>query len=193
MTKNLPKQIPIFPLSGVIYFPNTNLPLNIFEKRYLDLINDTYNKDKLMGMVQSKKNRTEVYKIGCLGKISDYQKSKDGRILINLTGITRFEILEEIENQKAKGKIFPFGVFHLLKAKRNPKTVTSYLIGVAPEYQNKGITAIIFSDFTTSFNAIGVDTIIRTPELEDNIAIHQLWKNFDPQTHKRRRTYKKNI
>ena len=95
--------------------------------------------------------------------------------------------------QKAKGKIFPFGMFHLLKAKRNPKTVTSYLIGVAPEYQNKGITAIIFSDFTTSFNAIGVDTIIRTPELEDNIAIHQLWKNFDPQTHKRRRTYKKNI
>ena len=53
-----------------------------------------------MGMVQSKKNRTEVYKIGCLGKISDYQKSKDGRILINLTGVTRFEILEEVENKK---------------------------------------------------------------------------------------------
>ena len=95
-----PKIIPVFPLSGVIYFPKTNLPLNIFEKRYLDLINDTYNKDKLMGMVQSKKNRTEVYKIGCLGKISDYQKSKDGRILINLTGVTRFEILEEVENKK---------------------------------------------------------------------------------------------
>ena len=95
--------------------------------------------------------------------------------------------------QKAKGKIFPFGMFHLLKAKKNPKTVTSYLIGVAPEYQNKGITAIIFSDFTTSFNAIGVDTIIRTPELEDNIAIHQLWKNFDPKTHKKRRTYRRNI
>ena len=98
--KNFPSLIPVFPLSGVIFFPKTNLPLNIFEKRYLDLINDTYNKDKLMGMVQSKKNRTEVYKIGCLGKISDYQKSKDGRILINLTGVTRFEILEEVENQK---------------------------------------------------------------------------------------------
>ena len=98
--KNFPNLIPVFPLSGVIFFPKTNLPLNIFEKRYLDLINDTYNKDKLMGMVQSKKNRSEVYKIGCLGKISDYQKSKDGRILINLTGVTRFEILEEVENKK---------------------------------------------------------------------------------------------
>ena len=98
--KNLPSLIPVFPLSGVIFFPKTNLPLNIFEKRYLDLINDTYNKDKLMGMVQSKKNHTEVYKIGCLGKISDYQKSKDGRILINLTGVTRFKILEEVENKK---------------------------------------------------------------------------------------------
>ena len=98
--KNFPSLIPVFPLSGVIFFPKTNLPLNIFEKRYLDLINDTYNKDKLMGMVQSKKNLTEVYKIGCLGKISDYQKSKDGRILINLTGVTRFEILEEVENKK---------------------------------------------------------------------------------------------
>jgi GNAT superfamily N-acetyltransferase len=95
--------------------------------------------------------------------------------------------------QKAKGKLFPFGIFHLLKAKKNAKTVTSYLIGVDPEYQNKGITAIIFSDFTTSFNAIGVETVIRTPELEDNNAIHQLWKNFDPITHKRRRTYKMNI
>ena len=98
--KNFPNIIPIFPLSGVIYFPKTNLPLNIFEQRYLDLVNDTYNKDKLMGMVQSQRADNEVYKIGCLGKISDYQKSKDGRVLINLTGITRFKILEEIKNKK---------------------------------------------------------------------------------------------
>ena len=97
---SLPSTIPIFPLSGVIYFPKTNLPLNIFEQRYLDLVNDTYNKDKLMGMVQSQKNINEVYKVGCLGKISDLQKSRDGRILINLTGITRFNIKEEIKNNK---------------------------------------------------------------------------------------------
>ena len=98
--KSFPKVIPVFPLSGVIYFPKTNLPLNIFEKRYLDLVNDTYKNDKLMGMVQSQRNENQVYKIGCLGKISDFQKGEDGRILINLTGITRFEIIEEIENKK---------------------------------------------------------------------------------------------
>ena len=77
------------------------LPLNIFEQRYLDLVNDAYNKDKLMGMVQSKKENNDVYDIGCLGKISDYQKSKDGRILINLTGISRFKILKRnISNKK---------------------------------------------------------------------------------------------
>ena len=98
--KSLPDIIPIFPLSGVIYFPNTNLPLNIFEQRYLDLVNDTCKKDKLMGMVQSRKEGKNIYQVGCLGKISDYKKSKDGRILINLTGISRFKILEEIPNRK---------------------------------------------------------------------------------------------
>ena len=100
MNEKFPTQIPIFPLSGVIYFPKTNLPLNIFEQRYLDLVKDAYNKDKFMGMVQSKKAGKAVYDIGCLGKISDYQKSKDGRVLINLTGISRFKILEEITNDK---------------------------------------------------------------------------------------------
>ena len=98
--KSFPNQIPIFPLSGVIYFPKTNLPLNIFEKRYLDLVNDVIRKDKLMGMIQSKKKDEELYKVGCLGKISDFKKSKDGRILINLTGITRFEVLKEEKNSK---------------------------------------------------------------------------------------------
>ncbi|MDA8822547.1 LON peptidase substrate-binding domain-containing protein [Candidatus Pelagibacter bacterium] len=98
--KIYPELIPIFPLNGVIYFPNTNLPLNIFEQRYLDLVNDAYNKNKLMGMVQSKNEKDSVYRVGCLGKISDYQKSSDGRIFINLTGITRFEILDEKVNDK---------------------------------------------------------------------------------------------
>ena len=100
MKDDFPKQIPVFPLSGVIYFPKTNLPLNIFERRYLDLVNDCIKKDKLMGMVQSKKDGDEVYKIGCLGKISDFHRSEDNRILINLTGVIRFEIEKEILNKK---------------------------------------------------------------------------------------------
>ena len=98
--KSYPGVIPVFPLDGVIYFPKTNLPLNIFEQRYLNLVNDAYDKDKLMGMVQSRKENNSVYKIGCLGKISDYQKSKDGRVMINLTGISRFRILKEVSNKK---------------------------------------------------------------------------------------------
>tara|TARA_X000000368_G_scaffold354161_1_gene295550 strand:+ start:724 stop:1353 length:630 start_codon:yes stop_codon:yes gene_type:complete len=98
--KNFPERIPVFPLSGVIYFPKTNLPLNIFENRYLELVKDCLNTNKLMGMVQSKKNSSEVYSVGCLGKISDYKKTNDGRVLINLTGLARFEIVKEINNDK---------------------------------------------------------------------------------------------
>ena len=98
--KFFPNLIPIFPLGGVIYFPKTNLPLNIFEQRYLDLVNDTMRKDKLIGMIQLQKKNEEIYKIGCLGKISDIQRNVDGKILINLTGLIRFEVLEEVENSK---------------------------------------------------------------------------------------------
>tara|TARA_B110000967_G_C18860439_1_gene549633 strand:+ start:1416 stop:2045 length:630 start_codon:yes stop_codon:yes gene_type:complete len=100
MKQEFPKIIPVFPLNGVIYFPKTNLPLNIFEARYLELVDDAYKKDKLMGMVQFKKDGNNVYQVGCLGKISDYNKTKDGRLLINLTGLTRFEIKKEIDKTK---------------------------------------------------------------------------------------------
>ena len=98
--KTFPNKIPVFPLSGVIYFPQTNLPLNIFEQRYLDLVNDCFRKDKLMGMIQSKRKDKGLYEVGCLGKISDLKKSEDGRIIINLTGIPRFQVLEEVKNSK---------------------------------------------------------------------------------------------
>ena len=100
ISKKLPTKIPIFPLSNFIVFPNTTVPLNIFEQRYLDLVNDTMRKDKLIGMIQLQKKNEEIYKIGCLGKISDIQRNVDGKILINLTGLIRFEVLEEVENSK---------------------------------------------------------------------------------------------
>ena len=92
--------------------------------------------------------------------------------------------------QKAKGKLFPFGIFHLLNARKNSKDVTFYLIGVDPEYQNKGVTAILFSEFHKTFGEKYIENCIRTPELEDNTAIHKLWSQFNPRTHKRRRTYR---
>ena len=93
--------------------------------------------------------------------------------------------------QKAKGKLFPFGFYHLLKAKKESKELLFYLIGVDPEYQSKGVTAIIFNEYYNTFSKKGIQNCIRTPELEDNHAIHNMWKHFDPVTFKRRRTYKK--
>lgn len=95
--------------------------------------------------------------------------------------------------QKAKGKLFPLGILRLLKAKRHAKDVTFYLIGVHPEYQNKGVTAIIFDQYTKTFSQKGIVNCIRTPELADNEAIKKIWEDFNPVTHKRRRTYKKMI
>lgn len=95
--------------------------------------------------------------------------------------------------QKMNGKLWPFGFKHLLHAKKHSKTVTFYLIGVLPEYQNKGITAVIFEEFYKTFKEKGITMCIRGPELDDNTAIQQIWKNFNPQIFKRRCTYVKNI
>ncbi|MCL6266101.1 GTP cyclohydrolase [Flagellimonas myxillae] len=95
--------------------------------------------------------------------------------------------------QKANGKLLPTGVFHLLKAKKHSKDVIFYLIGIRPDFQNKGVTAIIFNEYYKTFKKRGVVNCIRTPELEENVAIRQMWKHFDPVTHKRRRTYRKSL
>ena len=101
MKIKLPDIIPVFPLSGIIYFPKTNLPLNIFEPRYLALINDCMHSNKYMGIIQSKRNGSDVYSVGCLGKITENTKTKDGRVLVNLIGVTRFVIKAEINNDKS--------------------------------------------------------------------------------------------
>jgi len=101
--KNLPKKIAIFPLSNVIFFPKTQLPLNIFEDRYIQLVSDQIKSDRLFGMIQpinKKEKKPKVYGIGCLGKITSFHEMPDKRFLINLTGITRFKILEELKTNK---------------------------------------------------------------------------------------------
>jgi Lon protease-like protein len=100
MKLKLPSVIPIFPLSGIIYFPKTNLPLNVFEPRYLALVGDCIKSNRYMGMIQLKKDTSDVYTVGCLGKITENKRTKDGRALINLIGISRFKIKKEIDNNK---------------------------------------------------------------------------------------------
>lgn len=95
--------------------------------------------------------------------------------------------------QKAKGNLFPFGLLYLLNARKHAKDVTFYLIGVHPDYQNKGVHAIIFDQYTKTFAKRGIENCIRTPELADNEAIRKIWEDFNPITHKKRRTYRLNI
>ena len=100
--ENLPVKIPIFPLSNFIIFPKTTVPLNIFEPRYIDMVNDSMKSDKFIGMVQPKtlNNQQEVpmlYEIGCLGKITSFRETDDGRYLIELRGIIRFKTIKEIK------------------------------------------------------------------------------------------------
>lgn len=95
--------------------------------------------------------------------------------------------------QKAKGKLFPFGFKHILHAKKNSKDVIFYLIGIHPEYQNKGVHAVIFNEYYNTFTEKGIQTCFRTPELEDNEAIHKIWKHFSPEVYRRRRTFRKNL
>jgi hypothetical protein len=95
--------------------------------------------------------------------------------------------------QKANGKLFPFGFIHLLNARKNSKEVTFYLIGVHPDFQNKGVHAILFKEMHTTFTEKGIENCIRTPELADNHAIHLLWKNFDPVIYCRRKTFRKEL
>ena len=95
--------------------------------------------------------------------------------------------------QKANGKLFPFGFLHLLNARINSKDVMFYLIGVHPEYQKKGVTAIIFKEYHTTFTKRGIQNCIRTPELSNNVSINLLWKNFGSEITCKRNTFIKNL
>ena len=99
----LPKIIPVFPLSNFIIFPKTSVPLNIFEPRYINMIDDAMKGNRMIGMIQPKsfnQKTPDLYKIGCVGKITSFNETEDGRYLIVLAGISRFKITEELKTQK---------------------------------------------------------------------------------------------
>ena len=102
--EDLPKTIPVFPLSNFIIFPRTTVPLNIFEPRYIDMINDSMKSNKLIGMIQPKttvndKNIPNLHNVGCLGKITSFRETEDGRYLIELKGILRFNKIKELNTK----------------------------------------------------------------------------------------------
>ena len=102
--EDLPKKISVFPLSNFIIFPKTTVPLNIFEPRYLDMVNDSMKSNKLIGMIQPKSlknedNLPELHDIGCLGKITSFKETEDGRYMVELKGLIRFKVIKEIKSQ----------------------------------------------------------------------------------------------
>ena len=102
--EDLPKKISVFPLSNFIIFPKTTVPLNIFEPRYLDMVNDSMKSNKLIGMIQPKSlenddNLPELHDIGCLGKITSFKETEDSRYMIELKGLIRFKVIKEIKSQ----------------------------------------------------------------------------------------------
>ena len=100
----LPKKISVFPLSNFIMFPGTTVPLNIFEPRYLQMVNDSMKNNRMIGMIQPKKSgmlkKPDLYEVGCMGKITSFNETEDGRILIILNGVCRFKIISEIKTDK---------------------------------------------------------------------------------------------
>ena len=101
--KKLPKIISVFPLSNFVIFPNTSVPLNIFEPRYIKMIDNSMKTDRIIGMIQPKKQKDgipQLYNVGCAGKITSFNETEDGRYLIVINGISRFKILKEINNNK---------------------------------------------------------------------------------------------
>jgi Lon protease-like protein len=104
--EDLPKRLAVFPLSNFIIFPKTTVPLNIFEPRYIDMINDSMKSNKLVGMIQPKLSKEtnndipQLHEIGCMGKITSFKESEDSRFLIELKGLIRFKIVNEINSKK---------------------------------------------------------------------------------------------
>ena len=177
---------------GLSYAPiKTNKDILPYVDEMFDLFNTSYA--NLSSFIPVSDKQKEYFKKKyipfVLPEFIKFILDKEGKIICFAIMIPSFS--EAL--QKAKGKLFPFGFYHLWKARRTPKVLEFYLIGISPEYQSKGIPAMLFRDCYLLFKEKGVEQCIITPELEDNILVQKLWKNFNPTTFSRRATYKKTI
>ena len=184
---------------------------DIIKKRYgLKEMNFTKSADIMLWADQMFDLFNKTYaKLSSFVRLTDDQKSYFKKKYIGLVNPEYIKFVIDSNNklvafaivmpsygsalQKAKGNLFPFGFLYLLHAKKNSKDVIFYLIGIHPEYQNKGVTAIIINEYQNIFAEKKIRNCFRTPELEENVPIRQMWKHFDPKIYKRRRTYKKQL
>jgi GNAT superfamily N-acetyltransferase len=156
-----------------------------------DLLNKTY--DKLQSFVPIQPYQIAHYKEKYFSYIHpDFIKcvtDETGKLVA--FAITMPSFSEALK--KVNGSLFPFGFLHILQAQRKNHKASFYLIGIDPAYQNKGVTAILFDAIHRMFNKRGITDVETNPELEENSAIQMMWKNYEHDLHKRRRTYKKAI
>jgi GNAT superfamily N-acetyltransferase len=173
-----------------INFNSTKEVMPYVDKMF-DLFNTSYA--KLASFVAISESQKEFFKKKYINFINPeyikYVEDKNGDLVAFAIVMPNFSNAL----QKAKGKLFPFGFYHLLKARNNCKDVLFYLIGVHPDYQNKGVTAIIFNEYYKTFKKNKIENCYRTPELEENKAIQLLWKNFDPEIIIKRKTFIKSL
>ena len=185
----------VFPLAATNQNKNINL--------YLSIIIPVYKSEAYLSKcIESVLNQDyDLYEVILIndgspdncGSICDLYASNNAKVSVIHQNNLGVSAARNNGIQKAKGKLFPFGFLHLLQARKNSKDVLFYLIGVHPEYQNKGVTAVIFKEYHKTFTEKGIQNCIRTPELADNLAIQLLWKNFNPTIHCRRKTFRKEL
>ncbi|QQX76353.1 MULTISPECIES: GTP cyclohydrolase [Aequorivita] len=175
---------------SVIRFKNKKEILPYVDSMF-DLLNKTYN--SLQTFVPIQQYQIDYYKEKYFSFIHpDYItciKDKEGKLIAFSIVMPSFSKALK----KANGKLFPFGWSHILKAQKKNDTAAFYLIGIDPEYQGKGVTAIIFEEMQYLFNSKGIQTVETNPELKENTAVQLLWKDYNPVQHKERSTFRKNI
>lgn len=162
---------------------------------YVNEMFDVFNRSyaSLSSFVAITERQKEFFKNKYISLIKPefikFVMDKDGKLVAFSVVMTSFSKAL----QQSKGKLFPFGFLHFLKAKKKNETVLFYLIGILPEYQNKGVTALIFKEYYETFKKNGVKNCILTPILKENLALQNLWKNFNPEIIIRRKTFRKEI
>lgn len=175
---------------SVIRFKNKKEILPYVDKMF-ELLNKTY--DKLQTFVPIQQYQIDYYKEKYFGFIHpDYItciKDDEGKLIAFSIVMPSFSKALK----KANGKLLPMGWWHILQAQRKNDTAAFYLIGIDPEYQGKGVTAIIFEEMQYLFNDKGIVTVETNPELQENKAVQQLWKDYDPVQHKERSTFRKEL
>ena len=199
MISNLPKVLPIFPLKNILFLPSANLPLYIFESRYLNMVRDVLKNNKMIGMIQIKNKKNsipEVFQIGCAGKIIFYEKTHDNKFLLVLEGTIRFKIRKELSLKNGYRRVMPiWKIFEKdldLNQKINEKTkeiflqhIQKFIKTLNHKFLKKKINDIPINEIIQiisreiSFDAIENQGIIEAENHEKRIElVIKLIKNF---------------